>query len=598
LWIFLLSMLAACSRGEEATKTAAPLAESAQQEKSQQPASRQPAGRPLAERVPASSVVYIELNGLTGSIEALLDSPMAKEIEAHPLIAHLKQTPQVKSANFYLEVLKDSTGHDLASLARALGSKQIAFSIHPPKPGAKQPTFLLLARVDEEGMRRFLNGIPVMISMAPQPVAPASDTAPAVLAYGPKKGVVFFQDADLLAISSDVALALAARDEPDAALADTPRYTQALEHVPAGRLGFAVIDVKTIRTFAKDPMEAGDFGQALLLGTLPRSAYNAPWAVVTLGLEKQGGVWRLSLAGRVPRAKDTPEPMEKSFGGRLGPLPFRLPQNTVGVIRMRRDFEAVWSNRDDLLPESAIPGLVQFEGIFTTVTGGMSFVEEFLPAFGKEITIVATRATYEEGQAPQVRYPHVALVGRLDKSDELAPRLAIAFQTAIGITNADRAQKGEKTFLVAPVVYKNVTIQSARYLPPSKMEMMGSDGMPARFNVAPSLAVVDDHIVFASALDIVKQIIDGMGKPENRLSGMNAALWINGPELRALGMENRENLIAQAMIKEGKDRAEAENKTDLLLDLSRYAREFTITLDEDDSMQGLTLELVLGAEGE
>ena len=52
------------------------------------------------------------------------------------------------------------------------------------------------------------------------------------------------------------------------------------------------------------------------------------------------------------------------------------------------------------------------------------------------------------------------------------------------------------------------------------------------------------------------------------------------------------------MIKEGKDRAEAENQTDLLLDLSRYAREFTITLDEDDSMQGLTLELVLGAEGE
>ena len=51
---------------------------------------------------------------------------------------------------------------------------------------------------------------------------------------------------------------------------------------------------------------------------------------------------------------------------------------------------------------------------------------------------------------------------------------SIAFQTAIGITNADRAQKGEKTFLVAPLVYRNVTIQSARYLPPSKTEMMGA----------------------------------------------------------------------------------------------------------------------------
>ena len=77
-----------------------------------------------------------------------------------------------------------------------------------------------------------------------------------------------------------------------------------------------------------------------------------------------------------------------------------------------------------------------------------------------------------------------------------------------------------------------------------------------------------------------------------------AALWINGPELRALGVENRENLIAQAMINEGKSRAEAENQTDLLLGLTRYARELSITLDEGESMQGLTFELAFGAEGE
>ena len=49
-------------------------------------------------------------------------------------------------------------------------------------------------------------------------------------------------------------------------------------------------------------------------------------------------------------------------------------------------------------PSAPFPGLVEFETNFGNLTGGMSWVEEFLPLLGDEMIFVATRREYAPGE--------------------------------------------------------------------------------------------------------------------------------------------------------------------------------------------------------
>ncbi|MHC4339479.1 MAG: hypothetical protein ACYSX0_04590, partial [Planctomycetota bacterium] len=288
--------------------------------------------------------------------------------------------------------------------------------------------------------------------------------------------------------------------------------------------------------------------------------------------------------------------VEAALCGTLGPLPFQLPESTVGLVRMRRDLNALWAHKDLLIAERGIPKLVEFETNFSNLTAGMSWVEEFLPRIGDELTILATRPEFAEGAAtPAVHFPQGALIWPLEKATDIATRIEVAFNSIISFVNLQAGQMGGTALLLQPETYKGTRILTARYLEPSEAEMANRKSLPPRYNLAPATAIVGKHLVIASSDTIVKRIVDHYGQPEEAPEGVNAGFWVGTRSARELLAENREPLIASTMLKEGLDRKAAEERIDLLLSMSRYLRTFELTSQESRAALGLRLKIEIAS---
>ena len=200
-----------------------------------------------------------------------------------------------------------------------------------------------------------------------------------------------------------------------------------------------------------------------------------------------------------------------------------------------------------------------------------------LPNLGNEMIVVGTRRVFKKGEpAPAVKFPAGAVLIPLKNAKQLGPKLQIAFNNLVAIINLQAGMMGY-SFLTMAKEYKGIRILEASYMDATKGEMEGKKSLPARFNLKPACATVGNHFVLASHTDILKQVIDGYGKGGKAVEGVNAGVWLKPREIHAILAENREPLVAQAMVNDGLGRAEAEGRIDFLLDLAKYVHSFAFT---------------------
>ncbi|MHC4490266.1 MAG: hypothetical protein ACYTDU_01395 [Planctomycetota bacterium] len=542
----------------------------------------------LASRFPADPAVYVEGRKLGTTIDAVVASPVGQAVRTHPGLQEALETPKARQLLFVQAMLKGATGMDLQGVARALFAREFAAAVYGEQRA------IAMARVDAQTAETLFAGAEILSQQQRSEVLPADAEGAALWRLG--RAFVCIEK-DLLVVSSDEALATTVRNRTAPGVGEVTREAR-------GRIGadtdlFVYVDLKVFSDKLRAAGKPQDLGQALILGAFAHQVPDAPWAAFGLRLAVEQDEVRLTARGLVPVAGAPADPVQASFGGTLEPLPFRLPEHTLAVARTKRSLSAIWSHRDDLVQERAIPKLVEFETNFGNLTGGMSWVEQFLPSLREaDLVLLATRRVYREGEpAPAVRYPQGAVLFPIKKSDRFGLKLQIGFQTAIGIINAQQGMSG-KAFFLTTEPYKGTMIQTARYLPPSEGEKEMAKALPPRFNLEPSAAIVGDHFVLASTRGVVEELIDAQDGTTPVQAGVNSGLWLRPPEVLAILKENREALIAQTMMKEGDDRPTAEKKIDFVLDLGRYVRSLALTAEQSRASLGVVLEVVLGPAGE
>jgi hypothetical protein len=541
----------------------------------------------LADRFPKGASAYLEARDLGRKLDDVLASPLAAALKGHAGLKQALATPEMAQLLFGEAFVKGATGHDFLGLFRALAGREVAVAAY----GSPQ-RLLAIARVEPAGMEQILAGVEILTKQPRAVVMPADGAAPALWQFGP---AFVCLDGDLLVASTDQLLAAAVRGRTAEGLGGDARLAEA-RRATGGGDAFAFVDL-TVHAPGRKNEKAKDVGQALIAGMIGHLGAEAPWAAARIDVTRAGGGVRLAARAVVPMPAETPEAVRAAYSGTLAPLPFALPADTVGLVRLHRSLPALWSHRDALVSEREIPKLVEFETNFGNLTGGMDFVEQFLPALkGDELALLATRRPWPEGApAPAIRLPQMALLYPMRVTDDLATKLQVAFQTGIGIINATQGM-ASSPFMLFSETYKGVLVQSARYLPPSDAEVEASKGLPIRYNFEPAAALVGDHFVFATAPGIVKQLVDGQGGSTPPGDSVNSGLWIRPDEARRSLAENREALIAQTMMKEGDDRATAEGKIDLRLDLGRYVRALSVTAEESRGAFALAIEVVAAPE--
>jgi len=542
----------------------------------------------IASRFPAGPVVYVEGKKLGDTLDAVVASPVGQAVRNHPGFEEALRTPKALQLLFAQAMVKGATGMDLRGLARVLTAREFAVAVYGEERA------IAMARVDAQTAEKLFAGAEILSQQQRSAVLPADAEGAALWRLG--RAFVCIEK-DLLVVSSDEALATAVRNRTAPGVGAQTREAR-------GRIGtdtdlFVYVDLKVFSGKLRAAGKPQDLGQALILGAFAHQVPDAPWAAFGLRLAVEQDELRLTARGLVPVAEAPADAVQASFGGTLEPLPFRLPEHTLAVVRTKRSLAAIWSHRDDLVHERAIPKLVEFETNFGNLTGGMSWAEQFLPSLREaDLVLLATRRVYREGEpAPAVRYPQGAVLFPIRKSDRFGLKLQIGFQTAIGIINAQQGMSG-KAFFLSTESYKGTMIQTARYLPPSEGEKEMAEALPPRFNLEPSAAIVGDHFVLASTRGIVEELIDAQEGTTPVPGGVNSGLWIRPPEVLALLKENREALIAQTMMKQGDDRPTAEKKIDFALDIGRYVRSLAVTAEQSRASLGVVLEVVLGPDRE
>ena len=540
----------------------------------------------LAARLPAGATAYLEVRGLGQRIGALWDSPLADSIRNHPAMTRFLASPEGQKFQMGQGMLQGMIGMDLKTLLQEVGKGQIAVAVY-----GKPQNSVLVLEIDPKLANRIVGAIEFASQTPRKEVASKDDKGPAIYRVG-KAFVCMESKLTIVSLSEERVRAVRAREgetmQADAQLAEARRISL------RSPLAFGMLDLKPFHEKLAQNGKPEDFGQALFLGAFPHELRAAPWAAFAFDLRPEGRDWKLRMEGVVPRPEQRAEKVAAAFGGTLTDFPFSLPDETIALIRMKRNLRSLWEYQDDLIAAKSLPKLVNFSSQFKTLTG-LTFSEELLPRLGDEATFVAIRRQWGEGeQPPEVKLPHMALIWPIKTDARMRQSMDLAFQQVMSLIGVQQQEMSRK-FMVMRETYKEVPIMTASYPLPAEGEMKGRRAMPIRYNFEPAAAVVGEQYVLASSVAVLKRLIDARGGSTKAPAGKNAGLWINpGPAVEML-RANRSALVAQRMLKEGEDMATAEGVIDVLLEVASTLTEFSFTSDESRASTGLSLRVAFTA---
>lgn len=325
----------------------------------------------------------------------------------------------------------------------------------------------------------------------------------------------------------------------------------------------------------------------LLAGAIAGNLQHAPYATASLTVEQR--VARLTLA--MPH-----EPawtgLEREYflgaagGGKAPPLP--VVKDTLLAISAYRDISQMWLRAGDLFDEKTNDELDKADSNLSTLFGGKRFGEDILGSFRPAMQLIVSRQTYEDGQpSPAIKLPAFAFVFQLKDKEKMQPELRRIFQSLIGFLNIVGAMNGQPQLDLDIEKSDGRQLITGTYLPEEAEKK--SRSAKINFNFSPSIAFVDERCVISSTRGLARELSSQQPAAAAVESNTRAASY--GAAVRQILDDNREQIVAQTMLQEGKSKDEAEKQVEVLLRLVALVREAGLRLDNIDKSLRLQLEL-------
>jgi hypothetical protein len=227
----------------------------------------------------------------------------------------------------------------------------------------------------------------------------------------------------------------------------------------------------------------------------------------------------------------------------------------------------MWLRAGDLFDERMNDELAKADANLTTFFAGKDFGEDVLGSFGPSLQVLVNRQSFDNVlPKPALRLPAFALAGRMENSEETQTELRRTFQSLIGFLNVIGAMQGNPQLDQDVDVYRDSKLYTASFIPePDEKE---SERARIQFNFSPTLAFAGDRFVITSTKQLAKDLIDAAEKEQgSRTEASNTSVKLNTQALSEILDDNREQLIAQNMIKKGQTREESQREIGMLLEL-------------------------------
>jgi len=381
------------------------------------------------------------------------------------------------------------------------------------------------------------------------------------------------------------------RDPAAKGLASATAFQQARGELSAGAVAWLWTDLAAVR---KAPnVEASlakrsnnPLGELLLGGVIDAARY-APFATASLRVD--GG--RFRVRAELPHdASKTAAPRAWFFAAQTdqGAPAALVPKGTIGTLTAFRDLAGLWLSRDELFDEKTAAGFAQADSQLGLFFSGRDFGPEVLGELSPGLQFIVARQEFAaDGPVPALKLPAMALVLGIKHPDEFAGQLLLAYQNIVGLTNIVGGQQGQPQLMISTEECQGTTITKAVYVTPPKGT--AKDKAPVNYNFSPACARVGEHFIYGSTVGIVRQLIERLRQGTSAATADNMTLAIDSGPLAAILDDNRELLVTQNMLSEGRSRQEAEQAIATLFQIVRLLDRAQLRLVADAKAVALEL---------
>ncbi len=552
-----------------------------------------------ARLIPASAMVYVEAPHLGEFLGRRGDEPFACALGASPLGALIEEGLDAEArknlANL-AEILGGSTADGLAHLAARGAGFGVTFR-------RGKPAFVACVRASDEAwltaaIDRALELVVRESGIDASALEPNDENEGARTWYlGP---LALAQRGDLLVLASSPgwlrdALDRDAGEEPES-LAGSAPFVAARGARATDALVWAWMDVAALRSLnpkgsaeaqgsaeEKAPPADGDEapladliamgqdpGAHYLLGTpLARIAGASTW---TLSARVEGSAFDIALRAD---GLTVPANLEPTGAPRALPAPADPGAECFDLV-VHRDLSAIYQQRAELFRPEEVPQIARGFADLSLLFGGVDVAEELLPKLGPWLRVVGRPARFDANRTPEIELPAAALLVDLDDPETTAPQILAAFQTTVGVLNADRAQKRQQPLLLSVAREGDVEISVARPLAPR-----AGEGIDIVHNLVPACAHVGRTLILGTHESLVRELVQDLtakrAPSDMRGDVRGERLLLRGPAVATYLVKNLDALVANNMLEKGHTAEEAQARTDALVTLTRTVERLELT---------------------
>ncbi len=241
-------------------------------------------------------------------------------------------------------------------------------------------------------------------------------------------------------------------------------------------------------------------------------------------------------------------------------------ESTILSVSTYRKVSEMWLRAGDLFDERMNDELAKADATLTTFFAGKDFGEDVLGSFGPTMQILVNRQDFSDVlPKPALKLPSIALAGRLEKAEETRTELRRTFQSMVGFLNVIGAIQGNPQLDQDVDIYRDNKIYTASFIP--EPDENDSERARIQFNFSPSLAFAQDRFFITSTKQLARDLVDAAHNEQTtRGEASNTAIRLNAKALGEALADNREQLVAQNMIKKGQTREESSREIGLLLE--------------------------------
>ncbi|MFH1265531.1 MAG: hypothetical protein ABIK89_07355, partial [Planctomycetota bacterium] len=350
--------------------------------------------------------------------------------------------------------------------------------------------------------------------------------------------------------------------EPDGqSLASLPAYQAAKKAAGPEAVATAYVNLATLKqapgvmkvlTSEQNPL-AG-----LLFAGMTEAVVESNW--LSLGLSIEGDTLKLAAAvdGQVADPSGAAAFALPSEPGQ-GAMPnFTVPRMIAG-LSFYRDLHGFYAAKDDLFPERT-SGLIFFENMMGIFFTGRDLAEEVLSETKPEIRVVVAEQEYDPAVgAPQLQIPAFAMILRLHNPEKFSIVVEEAWQKALGLINFTSGQQALPGLIIDKRTQGDTKFSVASY---STTGLDESQKRHTRHNFSPSLAMLEDYLIISSAEALTRNLIDAIKKEVadavKPLAEVHSLAEVDVRQLAGILGANREGMVRNNMVEEGKTKEEAE----------------------------------------